>query len=205
MKLKELLKYKKIIIGFGVPILLLIIAFFNLNFLVSESSAKTGPALNSLASVKPVAKKNSSVSLIIPKLKINTNLEEVGLTAQGAVGIPKDNAKAAWFNLGPRPGATGTAVVVGHYGYWKNGTRGMFNNLSKLRVGDKIQIENGQGSSTVFVVKNIKSFNLNEDVSTVFNSDDKKAHLNLITCGGAWNEKTKSFAKRLVIFTDKVD
>jgi len=34
-------------------------------------------------------------------------------------------------------------------------------------------------------------------------SSDAKAHLNLITCEGVWDKVSKSYSKRLVVFTDR--
>lgn len=41
------------------------------------------------------------------------------------------------------------------------------------------------------------------DATRVFRSDDGKAHLNLITCQGAWDKQAKQYSKRLVVFTDR--
>jgi hypothetical protein len=57
--------------------------------------------------------------------------------------------------------------------------------------------------TTTFVVRESRSFNPNADASDVFNSNDEKSHLNLITCEGSWNKDSKSYSQRLVIFTDK--
>ena len=81
------------------------------------------------------------ISLKIPKINVNTTIEQVGLTLAGAVDVPKSPPNAAWFDLGPRPGEIGNAVIVGHYGAWKNGQKSVFNNLNKLKKGDKLTNE----------------------------------------------------------------
>jgi len=48
--------------------------------------------------------------------------------------VPKGLNNIGWFNLGPRPGENGNAVIDGHYGVWKNGKGAVFNNLHKLRT-----------------------------------------------------------------------
>ncbi|MFZ4632543.1 MAG: class F sortase [Patescibacteria group bacterium] len=130
-------------------------------------------------------------------------LEKVGLTKQGAVAVPKKDSNAAWFDRGARPGELGTSLIVGHYGYWKNGTRGIFNNISKLVKGDKIYVENELGVRTTFIVSGSKSYSLKDDTSVIFDSGSDKAYLNLITCEGIWNPISKSYPKRLVIFAEK--
>ncbi len=143
------------------------------------------------------------IRLTIPKIKVDTALEHVGLTSAGAVDVPKGPVNAAWYKLGPRPGEIGNAVITGHYGVWKNGTPTVFNNLYKLRKGDKLYVKDGKGAITTFVVRELRTYDPKANASDVFISTDGKAHLNLITCGGAWNKISKSYPRRLVVFTDK--
>jgi LPXTG-site transpeptidase (sortase) family protein len=142
------------------------------------------------------------INLSIPKIKVNASFEYVGLTPQGAVGIPKNFSKVAWFNLSSLPGTSGSAVIVGHYGI-KNGKHSVFDNLYKLRKGDKLVVKNDKGEATTFVVRAIKSYTPKALVPEIFNLNDGKIHLNLITCEGVWSQAAKSYSKRLVIFTDK--
>lgn len=116
--------------------------------------------------------------------------------------VPKDFTNVAWFNLGPRPGEEGSAAIAGHFGR-KNGKASAFDNLYKLRKGDKIYVEDDKGEVITFVVRGIRRYDPKADASGVFFSSDGKAHLNLITCEGAWNKVTKSYSKRLVVFADK--
>lgn len=140
--------------------------------------------------------------LTIPRIKVNAAIESVGLTKDGAIGIPKGPTNVAWFNLGPRPGDIGSAVITGHFGVWKGGLPTVFNNLYKLRKGDKIYIKDKKGTTITFVVRELVTYGENENAPDVFTSNDGKAHLNLITCQGIWNKKRKSYSERLVVFTD---
>jgi len=142
------------------------------------------------------------VRLEIPGINVDAPVEYVGLTSDGAMDVPKDPVNVAWFNLGPRPGENGSAVITGHYG-WKNKISAVFDNLHTLRKGDKIYIEDEKGTNTVFVVREIQIYGKNEDFSLVFGSSDEKAHLNLITCTGIWNKTKKTYSDRLIVFTDK--
>ncbi|MDO8504971.1 MAG: class F sortase [bacterium] len=179
-----------------------IIIFFLIPALPSQGSFVTPQAVkgNQIVSQAVIG---LPIRLKIPKIKVNAPVEHVGLTRDGAMGVPKSIANTAWFALGPRPGEIGTAVIDGHYGFWKNGKRGVFNNLHKLRKGDRIYVEDGKGKMITFVVREIKRYDPNADASEVFSSSDGKAHLNLITCEGVWDAISKNYSKRLVVFTDK--
>ena len=141
--------------------------------------------------------------LKIPAIDVDAPIEYVGLTPDGAMGIPKGPADVGWFELGPRPGEDGSAVMAGHYGTWKSGQGSVFDNLHKLLPGDKLYIEDDKGTTIIFVVREIRRYDPKADAADVFTASDEKPHLNLITCEGAWNKVSKSFPQRLVVFADK--
>ena len=140
--------------------------------------------------------------LKIPSINVDAPILSIGLTSDGAMDVPKGPDEVAWYNLGPRPGEPGNAVVDGHSG-WKNNMPAVFDNLYKLQKGDKVYVENDTGVITTFIVREIRKYDPNVDASDVFISNDGKSHLNLITCSGIWNEIWKSHSDRLVVFTDK--
>lgn len=142
------------------------------------------------------------VRLTIPVIGVDVAIEYVGVTPLGAMDAPKGPQNVAWFQFGPRPGETGSAVIAGHYG-WKDNIPAVFDELSKLQKGDTISVRDERGVLTTFVVRDSRLLGENEDASSVFTSNDGKAHLNLITCEGVWNATTKSYSKRLVVFADK--
>jgi LPXTG-site transpeptidase (sortase) family protein len=141
--------------------------------------------------------------LVIPKIKVNSAIEYVGLTSKGAVGVPKGPSKTAWYNKSARPGNIGSAVLTGHYGPWIDGRKSVFDNLYKLSKGDKIYIKDDKGVTITFIVRELKSYDKNARVTEAFFLNDSKSHLNLITCGGIWNKLSRQYSKRLVVFADK--
>lgn len=138
----------------------------------------------------------------IPVINVDASIEQVGLTEEKNIDVPDGPTNTAWYNLGPRPGEIGNSVIVGHFG-WKENKPAVFDNLSKLKKGNKIYVEDDQGITKTFVVREIKTYDPKANVSDVFNSSDNKAHLNLITCEGIWNTKNKSYSERLVVFSDQ--
>jgi LPXTG-site transpeptidase (sortase) family protein len=143
------------------------------------------------------------VRLKIPEINVDAAFEYVGLTPEGAMDAPSGPRNVAWFELGPRPGENGSAVIAGHYGRWKTGEGSVFDNLNKLEKGDVLYIETDRGESISFIVRELRSYEADADASDVFILNDGKAHLNLITCEGVWDEVLKTYHKRLVVFADK--
>ncbi len=191
--------------GRTAKIILLIIIIISLTSLVFAKSIqniisreKINSQENNL-SIMPVEK---SARLKIPIINVDSAIEYLGLTNGGAVDTPKNLINVAWFNLGPSPGEIGSAVIVGHHGL-KNAEPGVFTNLYKLRKGDKLYIENADGSKINFIVRESKTYLNSSSAAELFTSNDLKAHLNLVTCSGIWDEINKSYSDRLVVFTDK--
>lgn len=141
--------------------------------------------------------------LKIPVINVDASVESLGVTVSGDMDVPKGSDNVAWYELGTRPGENGSAVIAGHFGTWKNGKGSVFDKLHTLKVGDKIYIEDEKGEAVTFVVREIRNFDPKADATEVFSSDDEKAHLNLITCEGAWNKDSKSYSQRLVVFADR--
>lgn len=138
----------------------------------------------------------------IPSIKMNAAIDLVGLLPNGAMGVPKIPRNVAWFKLGPRPGEIGSATISGHVNWW-NGATAAFAKINKLKSGDKIKVQDDKGVTYTFIVSGSKSYSAAADATAVFFSTDGKAHLNLITCAGVWDKRTKQYTKRLVIFADK--
>ena len=170
--------------------------------LLSVSASNDG--VISLEKEKLASVENSSlpVRIKIPAIDVDAPMEYVGLTLDGAMDVPKGPAEAAWYMLGPRPGKIGSAVLAGHSG-WKNNVPAVFDDLHELRKGNKIYIENEQGEILTFVVRESRKYNPDADATDVFSSSDERAHLNLVTCTGIWDETKKSRSDRLVVFADK--
>ncbi|MBC7498745.1 class F sortase [Candidatus Gracilibacteria bacterium] len=143
------------------------------------------------------------IHLTIPKINLNATVERVGLTPQGAMNVPVLPSNAGWLDMGPQPGEIGNAVIDGHYGIWKNGDLGVFNNLNNLQKGDKIYIKDREGSTIIFIVRELRTYRSSADASKVFISNDGLSHLNLITCTGVWNKSMKKYPDRLVVFSDR--
>lgn len=143
------------------------------------------------------------IRLKVPIIGVDSAIEDALITPDGRMDVPAGSVNVAWFALGPNPGQEGSAVIGGHFGI-RNGVPFVFYNLDKLKIGDKIYIEDDKGDTLAFQVRTIKLFDRNADATTVFTSDDGKAHLNLITCEGIWNQVNGAYPSRRVVFTDAI-
>lgn len=151
----------------------------------------------------PVIPITAPVQLKISKINVDTTVAAVGLTAEGNMDIDENPKQAAWYQLGAKPGEEGSAVIAGHYG-WKKSVPSVFNDLHTLVAGDEISTVGEDGKVMTFVVSRLATYAPDQDATDVFRSDDGKAHLNLVTCQGSWNNSQSTYSERLVVFTNLV-
>lgn len=158
----------------------------------------------SSVSPKPATTKDMKyglpVRLSIPKIHVDASILYMGLTPAGDMDVPADLVNVGWYKYGPHPGDVGSAVIAGHLEGYKD--LGVFIDLIKLQKGDTLSILNDKGVTTTFVVRELKSYPQKDRPSEIFHSEDG-VHLNLITCTGIWNNTTKRYSERLVVFADK--
>ena len=194
--MKDYLKQKwPGIIAFGLISGLLMFVYPKITF--SEKTAVMSLVKISTSLSTPLS---TPSRLTIPTLKIDTAIKSVGMTSKGEMGVPKNINDVVWFNLGPKPGEEGSAVIAGHLD-WYGGLRAAFKNLYKLKPGDKLFVTNSLGKKISFVVRASRTYPNNADATAIFTSATG-THLNLITCAGVWDKTKKSYTKRLVVFTD---
>lgn len=149
----------------------------------------------------PIAQPSRSLPdrLKIPKIHIDAAIQQVGLTASGAMDVPTNSTDVGWLKTSTIPGDVGSAVIDGHLDS-RTGSAGIFQYLRDLRVGDKVYIQDRLGVVTTFVVWQTKTYEPNAEPPEVFNVSDG-VHLNLITCTGIWDVGKQNYGKRLVVFT----
>lgn len=205
MSFKTLLSRRRLTIILAIGLVLSLAITFQIT--QKKSTAQSGSAVLAVSTATPhkqqaVAIPGFPIRIKIPKISVDAALDYVVLTPKGELGAPKKPSNAGWFARGPRPGETGSSVIDGHFG-WVDNTPAVFDDLHKLTTGDKLYIEDERGATIAFVVRELRTYDQNEDASSVFYSNDGRAHLNLITCEGAWNEALRSYSNRLVVFADK--
>jgi sortase A len=140
--------------------------------------------------------------ITIPSISVDASIEEVALTENGAMDVPKLPHDAAWYGLGPRPGEIGSAAITGHVDD-ENGAAAVFADLHKVKAGDRILVRDDAGAVTPFIVRESRRYDADEEAREVFASDDGGSHLSVITCDGPWDKRAGQYAKRLVVFADQ--
>jgi sortase A len=138
----------------------------------------------------------------IPSIDVDTYIESVGLDNESKMDVPQEAMNVGWYNLGFKPGEKGSAVIAGHLDKI-DGSPAVFWNLSKIQLGDAINVMDEDGKEFRYVVTDKKEYEAKDvPLQEVFNSTDK-ARLNLITCAGSYKEK--SYSHRTVVYAELVE
>lgn len=142
------------------------------------------------------------VRLRIPAIKVDTNVQSVGLLTDGQMGVPTNDTSVAWYKDGTEPGAAGNAVIDGHVDS-KSGPA-VFFYLKDLNKGDKIYVTDAHGTTYTFAVTDIEAYPRdNAPLARVFGSFGVP-NLNLITCTGLFDTVAGTHDERLVVYSTLV-
>lgn len=139
--------------------------------------------------------------LKIPRIGVNARVEPVDLEADGSMGTPSGPWTVGWWDRGFLPGQPGSAVIDGHVDY-RNVGPAVFWRLDNLRPGDLIQITMPGDAVLTFVVDQTAVYTADESapVARIFAPSDVP-RLNLITCTGTFDPSSRSYDRRLVVFS----
>ena len=168
---------------------------------VAALPAPTGPivAPPQSAAPKPVA---SPVLLTIPLIGVQTQLVTLGLTAAGELQVPSSTSVAGWYTGSPRPGAIGSAVIVGHIDSLSG--PGVFYRLSELAAGDKIYVKRADGTLVEFRVTSIQTYLKDRFPTEDVYGPVPDPELRLITCGGAFDAATGHYLSNIVVYATEM-
>lgn len=138
--------------------------------------------------------------LIVPSLRIDADIQQVGVNAKGNMGVPTNYADVAWYKHGTIPGQLGSAVIDGHVDNGL-GLAGVFKHLADLKPGDDVIVVTKTGRELRFTVQDVVTYPYDSvPLEKVFTRNDN-ARLNLITCGGKWIKSEKTYDERVVVYT----
>jgi Sortase domain len=160
----------------------------------------------------PVVADPASVS--IPKLGVESKLIDLGLNPDGSVQVPpvEQPEIAGWYagektdkdGDETKPGQRGSAVIAAHVDglspTGEKGQPGLFAHLSTLVPGDEVFVEQEGGNRLRFVVESLETFSKAEFPGQRVYVADDAIRLNLVTCGGAFDEKTGHYVDNIVAF-----
>ena len=135
--------------------------------------------------------------LVIPAINLDAELIEVGLLENGDMEVPPFGL-VGWYGLGPTPGASGPAVIVGHVDT-KSGPD-VFYHLKDLEPGDEVYVY-GEDRDTVTFTIDSKEQQLKSELPTGrIWSDIQEPVIRLITCGGDFDRSSGHYLSNVIVY-----
>jgi len=164
----------------------------------AAGSATAGAALvvPAPASTPQAARAVRPTSVSIPSIKVDSSLEDLGLSAAGVLQPPSDPRQAGWFDGGTVPGQTGPAVIVGHVDSLSGPA--VFADLRLLHPGDTITIALSSGDTVRFQVTAVDRYPKSGFPTAAVYGPQPSPELRLITCGGVF--KDDSYLDNIVVY-----
>lgn len=144
------------------------------------------------------------LSLNIPAININIPLGQTTLGKNGELLVPANPNQAAWYKLGPKIGAAGTALITGHLDA-NGGRAGVFYNLRNLTAGDIIKVGREDGSVAAFKIDKLEVYRQDSTFpwNEVYRTSGSSA-VRIITCHGTYNPETGRYSHNLVVYASLV-
>jgi hypothetical protein len=137
-------------------------------------------------------------SLAIPAIGVHTPLTRLGLAGDHSMQVPSDYAVAGWYAEGPRPGDDGAAVIVGHLDSYEGPA--VFFRLHQLEPGDEARVFRKDGSTATFVVERVEQHPKDAFPTQAVYARTPGPTLRLATCGGSFDERTRSYRDNVIVF-----
>ncbi|MFE3454331.1 class F sortase [Nonomuraea sp. NPDC059194] len=142
-------------------------------------------------------------TLRIPSLNLGARIIRVGME-KGRIAAPplNDTGKVGWFEGGPKPGAQGAAVILGHYDTATGPS--IFYKIDQLEPGHRIYVTRKDGERLRFLVTKVSTYPKDDFPASKVYGDPGYPALRLITCGGAFNTTTRHYVDNTVVFAKLV-
>jgi sortase (surface protein transpeptidase) len=136
----------------------------------------------------------------ISAIDVDADLAPIGLRTDGAMQTP-DFGLAAWYELGPRPGSAGPAVLLAHVD--SQAGPDVFHRLRELAPGDRVTVH-GQDGAATFEVDSSEQVAKNRLPYDRIWSDTDDPVLRLITCGGSFDAGTGHYLDNVIVYAHLV-
>jgi sortase (surface protein transpeptidase) len=142
------------------------------------------------------------VSIALPAAGVEARVVPVGLRPDRTMEVPAVDL-AGWYEVGPRPGEAGPAVIVGHVD--SRSGPAVFFRLGELRRGDRIVVGQAGGAARSYVVKRVeRSAKVALPVERIWNRT-RQPLLRLITCGGSFDRSSGHYRDNVIVFAQAED
>lgn len=150
----------------------------------------------------PTADGTRPTLIRVPAIHAASSLTTVGVDAHNVIQVPPEDTpqQAAWYRLGPVPGALGPAVIVGHIN--GNHKQGVFAHLADLKVGDTVEVTRSDNKIVTFTVVDTQLVGKTAFPTAAVYGDTSNAALRLLSCGGRLDKVHHRYLDQVIAYAD---
>jgi sortase (surface protein transpeptidase) len=164
------------------------------------NNAAAGPQDPTANKTLATAADATPVSVHIPSIHVDANLEDLHKDAAGALEPPTEWNDAGWFSDGVVPGHVGPAVIAGHVDSLTSAA--IFYDLDELAAGDQVMVSMSDGTTLTFTVRSSQQAAKNAFPTSDVYGTTPTPELRLITCGGTFDKTAGHYTDNLIVFAD---
>lgn len=159
----------------------------------TDTDARTVPMprpAGTAARAAPPLPGSTATRIRIPSVRVDAPLTRVSLDAEGWIDAPPADRPelAGHFRGSVTPGEQGTSVIVGHVDTGEGPA--VFYDLGRLAKDSRVEVTRADGTTAVFTVYGVEAFTKHRFPAKGVYRATGAPELRLITCGGAFTEKT---------------
>ncbi|MFD3525550.1 class F sortase [Streptomyces sp. NPDC058653] len=142
------------------------------------------------AKAAPPLPGSAATRIRIPSVRVDAPMTRVSLDPEGWIDAPPPGRPdlAGHFRGSVTPGEQGTSVIVGHVDTAEGPA--VFYDLGRLAEDSRVEVTRADGTTAVFTVYGVKGFTKRNFPAESVYRPTGAPELRLITCGGAFTEKT---------------
>jgi hypothetical protein len=142
------------------------------------------------------------IRIEIASIGVSARIVPLGLAPDRSMETPARFTDAGWYDLGPRPGEAGPAVIAGHVDS-KTGPA-VFYRLGDLRRGAIVRVVRADGSAVRFRVEGLERWPKASFPTRRVFGQTRASTLRIVTCSGAFDRSTGHYLDNTVVYAVRI-
>ena len=122
----------------------------------------------------------------------------LGLRDDNSLDVPRSAATVGWYERSASPGEVGPTVLAAHVNF--RGEAGAFSRLGQMQPGEAVEVHRDDDTTAVFAVDRVERYAKDAFPTEAVYGPTSDGEIRLITCGGVFDERTRSYEDNIVVF-----
>ena len=185
-------------------LVLVVLAIGVLVAFLNSGEEDEGPRSRSV----PVAERVSVPTPLAPAQITGVDAPSIGLAAadtttlglrdDNSLDVPRSATTVGWYERSAVPGQAGPSVLAAVVDV--GGEPGAFSRLGEMRPGEAVEVHRDDDTTAVFTVDRVERYAKDAFPTEAVYGPTDDGQIRLITCGGVFDERTRSYEDNIVLF-----